>query len=104
MLIVHSDPAVRQNLAATLQSAGISLTVAERIAAIERWPQGDVVITEEQFYTPFWHTVGAAHVVVLSDSLRPSVPAEHQDVTVVPASAGTKALMAAIDSFRLVAA
>jgi CheY-like chemotaxis protein len=103
VLLVHSDPAVRQNLAATLQSAGISLTVAERIAEVERWPKGDVVITEEQFYTPFWHSVGAAHVVVISDQGR-SVAGDHKAVTVVPATSGAQALLAVVDGFRLVAA
>ena len=104
MLLVHSDPTVRQNVAATLQSAGISLTVAERIAEVERWPTGDVVITEERLFTPFWLTVGAAHVVVLGDGTATSPRGEHDSVTTVPVSGGNTALLAAVDSFRLVAA
>ena len=103
MLLVHSDPAVRSNLAATLQTAGIPLTVADRIAEVERWPHGDIVITEERLYTPLWHSVGAAHVVVLSEG-GDAVAHSDESVTVVPANSGAKALLAAVDAFRLVAA
>jgi CheY-like chemotaxis protein len=102
VLLVHSNPAVRDQLAADLQSAGISLTVAGRIAEVERWPAGDVVITEERLFTPFWLSVGAAHVVVLTSGTDAANFAEHRSVTAV-ASSG-EALLAAVDSFRLVAA
>jgi hypothetical protein len=103
VLLLHSDPAVRQNLAATLESAGIPLTVAGRIAEVERWPQGEVVITEERLYTSFWHTVGAAHVVVLSNSADALVHAD-EAVTVVAAGSGAQVLLAAVHAFRLAAA
>ena len=104
MLLVHSDPAVRQDVAATLQSAGISLTIAGRIADVERWPTGDVVITEERMYTPFWLTVGASHVVVLTDGKADTAAGSHTSVTNLPAGSDGQALLAAIHSFRQVAA
>ena len=103
MLLLHSDPAVRESLAETLRSAGIPLTVAGRIAEVERWPAGELVVTDERMYTPFWLSVGAIHVVVLTEGTA-APHLRHESVTSVPATMTREELLATVDSFDLVAA
>jgi hypothetical protein len=66
LLLVHSDDRVRKEIASVLRHSGREHVVeASTIADVERWPRGEVVIVEAQFFTPVWLAVGAAYVVVI---------------------------------------
>jgi hypothetical protein len=60
-------------------------------------------MTDEAMYTPFWLSVGAIHVVVLTESTA-APHLRHESVTLVPAAATREELLATVDSFDLVAA
>jgi len=102
LLLVHSDPDIREQIAGVFLAAGYATTVVSRIAEVERWPQGELVISEARFSTHFWLTVGAAHVVVLTEDDR--VENHGTSVTCLPLRAGAQALRALVDSFQTVAA
>lgn len=69
MLVLLSDPGRRIDLTTLLRELRKDVTSAACIADIERWPQGQIVVTEPAFYTPFWFEVGATHVVVLDSGI-----------------------------------
>jgi hypothetical protein len=68
MVLIESDAVRRQVLAAALRDAGIAVIAVGSIAELERWPRGEVVVTESRQFTPWWREVEAAHVVVLADT------------------------------------
>ena len=68
MLLIESDPDRRSRLAAALRSTGMPVIDVAHLAEVERWPSGDVVVTQAQSFTPLWKHVGASHVVVLADT------------------------------------
>jgi hypothetical protein len=68
VLLVESDAVARRELTQALRRAGVPVRDVSSIAEIERWPAGDIVVTEAQRYTPWWKTVGATHVVVIADT------------------------------------
>ena len=80
MLLVHSDPFRRDELAQALRTFGFTVTAVRCVAEVEEWPYGDIVITEARFFSQFWLDVGAAHVLVLGDVTQPA----EAPVTVVP--------------------
>jgi hypothetical protein len=55
-------------LARALRGAGLRVVAAPSIAHVQRWPAGDIVVTEAERFTPMWKTLGATHVVVLADT------------------------------------
>ncbi len=68
MVLIESDSLRRDLLARTCRDAGIPVLAVGSIAELERWPAGEVVVTESKQFTTWWHEVGAAQVVVLADS------------------------------------
>jgi hypothetical protein len=68
VLLVECDTERRAELSATLQAQGLPVLAVSRIAEIERWPVGEVVVTESRRFTPWWKASGALHVVVLADT------------------------------------
>jgi hypothetical protein len=65
VLLVQSDSSERRELTRALRRAGVPVRDVSSIAEIERWPTGDIVVTEAQRFTPWWKTVGATHIVVI---------------------------------------
>jgi hypothetical protein len=66
VLLIHSDCRTRIELTALLAPWTTERVVAvATIADVERWPAGEIVVMEEQFFTSFWASVGAAYVIVL---------------------------------------
>jgi hypothetical protein len=65
VLIIVTD--ARQRFAAeeACRAAGVSVLAASSIAELEKWPEGQVVITDFAHLTPWWRRVGAAEVIVL---------------------------------------
>jgi len=94
ILLLYPDTECRRSFAAALRAVGFEVSTVRHIADIERWPVGTVVVVDAPRFTPWWETVGAAHVVVLSDSADagnhtcPSAPA-----TRVPRQSGPEALI-----------
>lgn len=97
MLLISSDPQRRQTLARFLERCTSEVVVAVgRLAEVERWPRGEVVVVEEDFYTPFWLTVGAAHVVVIAN--HPAAPEDDsRSITRVPFDRDWSALRGALE-------
>ena len=67
MLIIESNPDLRGTLVAACQARDIPARAVVRIAEIEEWPSGQVVVTDVAHLTPLWKEVGARAVVVLVD-------------------------------------
>jgi hypothetical protein len=101
VLLVASDPRCRRHFAAALREKGFEVSTVRHIAEIERWPVGQVVVVDATRFTPLWSAVGAAHVVVLSDSadeeahLPDGVPS-----TWVPRRLGPGALISVLQGLR----
>jgi hypothetical protein len=99
VLLIESDMARRHELAETLQARGLSVVTATDIAEVERWPVGDVVITEFRRFTPFWRRVGASHVVVLADTPGEGIDACDRGATAwLPRSCAVDLLVRLLDS------
>jgi hypothetical protein len=67
-VVIASDAALRRALEGVCQSAGLSVRAVERVAELERWPLGDIVVTDVEHLSPWWTRVGAAHVIAAADS------------------------------------
>ena len=68
MLLVEADFERRIQLSKALREEGMPVLAVSGIAEVERWPAGDVVVTDSRRFTPLWKEIGAAHVVVLADT------------------------------------
>ena len=80
LLLIESNPHRRIALAAALRNS-FAVTAVGRIAEIERWPTGDIVVTESRRFTPWWKSIGALHVIVLADTAGEGLTAEEQGAT-----------------------
>jgi hypothetical protein len=76
VLLLDSNGQRRNRVAASLRARGFLVSTATTIAEIERWPVGQIVVVDATCFTPLWTTVGAAHVVVLSDVDPAPLPGE----------------------------
>jgi DNA-binding response OmpR family regulator len=68
MLLLESDADERLRLTEALEEAGLPVQGVSSIAEVERWPTGDVVITEADRFTMWWKEMGATHVLVLANT------------------------------------
>ena len=68
MLLVEGNDERRSRLSRALRAAGMPVLAVRGIAEVERWPAGDVVVTESRRFTPLWKDTGAVHVIVLADT------------------------------------
>jgi hypothetical protein len=99
VLLVAADPHCRDRLEAVLRGGGFEVAAVQHIAEIERWPIGEIVVVDACQFTPWWAVVGAAHIVVLSDTtdgaeqIRSGVPS-----TWIPRQAGPEALVSVLRS------
>jgi CheY-like chemotaxis protein len=75
VLLVEGDYERRSQLSRALRDEGATVLAVSGIAEVERWPAGDVVVTESRRFTPLWKQTGAAHVVVLADTDQEGVDA-----------------------------
>jgi hypothetical protein len=67
VLVIESDKVLLQRLVRDFAAAGVPMLGVSSVAEIERWPAGEIVITDLPHFTPWWNTVGAAQVIVLVD-------------------------------------
>jgi len=65
VLIIDADATQRAALEQACRSAGMSVLAAGSVAEVERWPVGQIVVTDAAHLTPLWRQVGAAAVIVL---------------------------------------
>lgn len=68
VVFIDANDGRRQKLVTCLQREGIPVVAASRVAELEGWPVGKVLVTHAASVTPLWFELGAAHVVVLADS------------------------------------
>jgi hypothetical protein len=69
VLVVVSDPAHRRAVVQECLAAGASVVGVGRIADVEHWPSGQIVIVDAAHLTPLWLLVGAREVVILASSV-----------------------------------
>jgi hypothetical protein len=67
-LIVVADPTCRAALERTYRAAGVRVRGVGCIAEVERWPDGEIVITDTAHLTPVWHSLGAVDVIALVEN------------------------------------
>lgn len=97
MLLIEGDSERRAQLATALAASGITVVAVASIAEIERWPEGDVVVTDSDRFTPWWVQVGASHVIVLADTAEQGVDAcAHGATAWVPRTCSPETLIGTI--------
>jgi CheY-like chemotaxis protein len=75
VLLIEADTERRTLLATALAASGITVIAVASVAEIERWPEGEVVVTDGERFTPWWVQVGASHIVVLAETAEQGVEA-----------------------------
>ena len=75
VLVIQSDPELRRNLVAACRARRIPAIGVSRIAEIERWPTGQIVITDVAHLTSWWKHVGATQVIAVLDHSEESAAA-----------------------------
>ena len=68
LLLIEPDDERLTRLSAALRTAGIDVVAVTRIAEVERWPAGEIVVTTGEHFGSWWREVGASAVIVLSDT------------------------------------
>jgi hypothetical protein len=68
VVLVDAEDARREKLMSLLRAEGIRVVPVSRVANVERWPVGDVLVTDMAHATGWWIDVGATHVIVLADT------------------------------------
>jgi len=102
MVLIESNDRRRKHLATALRSAGMTVMAVGCVGELERWPAGDIVVTESAFFTPWWKHVGATHVVVLADSPTLGMAACALGATAwIPRTCASHALLAVLRKLRL---
>lgn len=81
VLIVSADPERQGALARALRTGGFTVLAVGSIAEIERWPRGDLVVTEWRWFSGLWAEVGAAHVIVLAETPADGADARRRGAT-----------------------
>ncbi len=67
VLVIESESTLRRHVVKELEVIGTTVTSISRVSELERWPHGEIVITDFKHFTPFWLTAGATHIIVLTD-------------------------------------
>lgn len=94
VLVVAAEATHRVSLELACHFAGVSVLAVSCIAEVERWPAGQVVLTDAAHLTPFWRTVGALEVILLARTEEEARGAELRGATgwlQLPASAAAVA-------------
>jgi hypothetical protein len=67
VVLIESDPVLLCRLVGDFKTAGVQAVAVASIAELERWPAGQIIITDLAHLTPWWRSIGAAQVIVLVD-------------------------------------
>jgi hypothetical protein len=65
VLVIVANAAHRAALEQACQAVGRPVLAVGSVADIERWPEGQTVVTDAAHLTPWWRLVGAVEVIVL---------------------------------------
>jgi hypothetical protein len=68
VVVLDAEDARLEQTVSSLRAHGIRVVAATRIANLERWPVGEVVVTDAAHATRWWSDVGATHMIVLADT------------------------------------
>ena len=98
VLLLDSDAPRRSRVASSLRARGYLVSTATNIAEIERWPVGQIVVVDAPSFTPLWTTVGAMHVVVLSDAVEAMRRPAEAPCTTISRAAAPEALISVLDA------
>jgi len=93
VVLVDAESARREQLVSLLRAEGIRVVPVRRVANLERWPVGDVLVTHVAHSTRWWVEVGATHVIVLADTDEERFLARRNGATAVVASSNPAALL-----------
>ena len=98
VVVLDAEDARREQTVSSLRADGIRVVAASRIANLERWPVGEVLVTDAAHATRWWSEVGATHVIVLADTDEERSLAERSGASAVLASGNSAALLAILRS------
>ena len=93
VVLVDGDDARRERLVSLLRARDIRVIAASRVADLERWPIGDVLVTDAAQATRWWIDVGVTHMVVLADTSEERSQAERAGASATVDSRNTVALL-----------
>ena len=97
VLVFERDTQRLSDLSEDLRTAGFRVLGLTRVAELERWPAGEIVVTDWNSFTPFWKDVGAAAVIVLAETEEQGADACERGATAwLPHATATHALIATI--------
>ena len=81
VLLLEPDCTRLVQLSTGLRDAGFDVIATARIAEVERWPQGMLVVTDADYFTPWWTHVGASGAVVLARTREQGIEARRIGAT-----------------------
>ena len=79
-----------------LEERGARVSQVRRLAELERWPRGHIIVCGAAHATPWWRSVGATHIVVFADDVSRAPHADH----VLPPGASAERLIAVMLACR----
>ena len=101
-LLLDRDPARLTELGTALRDFGFDVMTVARVADVERWPIGKLVVTDVHFFTPWWKEIGATAVVVLAQTAEQGIYACQRGATAwMLHGCAAGALVQAIEGTRL---
>jgi hypothetical protein len=93
VVLVDRDHTRREHLVSLLRAEGIPVVPVSRVADLERWPVGKVLVTDVAHATRWWIAVGATHVIVLADTDEERSIAQHTGASAMVTSGDPAALL-----------
>ena len=82
-----------------LRAEGIRVIPASRVANLERWPVGEVLVTDVAHSTRWWIDVGATHVIVLADTDEERLLAQRTGASATVPSGDPAALLSILRTY-----
>ena len=99
VVLVDGDHARRKGLVSLLRAEGIRVVPASRVANLERWPVGEVLVTDVAHSTRWWIDVGATHVIVLADTDEERLLAQRTGASATVPSGNPTALLSILRTY-----
>lgn len=93
VVLLDAEAARREKLRSLLRAEGIRVVPVSRVANLEKWPVGKVLVTHVAYSTRWWIDVGATHVIVLADTDEERSLAQSSGASAVVASGNPAALL-----------
>jgi hypothetical protein len=99
VVLVDGEHARRARLVSLLRANDIRVIPASRVADLERWPIGEVLVTDATHATRWWIDVGATHVIVLADTDEERSLAQRTGASAMVGSRNPVALLSILRAF-----